>query len=166
MAIALQIAESVAETAVHGVFREFSEGAVSGLETVLQQVCEVAQDRRLERDICLRVCDAQESRDLNQAYRGREEPTNILSFSAGDAGDAGDAAAVDVPLGDLALCWPVAIGEAERQQKTIAHHVVHLCVHGLLHLLDYDHVEDAAAETMESIEARILANLGVPDPYK
>ena len=160
MAIALQIAEGVAETAVHGVFREFSEGAVSGLERVLQQVCEVAQDRRLERDICLRVCDAQESRDLNQAYRGRDEPTNILSFSAGDA------EAVDVPLGDLALCWPVALGEAEQQQKTLAHHVVHLCVHGLLHLLDYDHVEDAKAETMESIETRILANLGVADPYK
>jgi len=160
LAIALQIAEGVAETAVHGVFREFSEGAVSGLERVLQQVCEVAQDRRLERDICLRVCDAQESRDLNQAYRGRDEPTNILSFSAGDA------EAVDVPLGDLALCWPVALGEAEQQQKTLAHHVVHLCVHGLLHLLDYDHVEDAKAETMESIETRILANLGVADPYK
>ena len=160
MAIALQIADGVAETAVHGVFREFSEGAVSGLERVLQQVCEVAQDRRLERDICLRVCDAQESRDLNQAYRGRDEPTNILSFSAGDA------EAVDVPLGDLALCWPVALGEAEQQQKTLAHHVVHLCVHGLLHLLDYDHVEDAKAETMESIETRILANLGVADPYK
>ena len=160
MAIALQIADGVAETAVHGVFREFSEGAVSGLETVLQQVCEVAQDRRLERDICLRVCDAQESRDLNQAYRGRDEPTNILSFSAGDA------EAVDVPLGDLALCWPVALGEAEQQQKTLAHHVVHLCVHGLLHLLDYDHVEDTKAETMESIETRILANLGVADPYK
>ena len=160
MAIALQIAEGVAETAVHGVFREFSEGAVSGLERVLQQVCEVAQDRRLERDICLRVCDAQESRDLNQAYRGRDEPTNILSFSAGDA------EAVDVPLGDLALCWPVALGEAEQQQKTLAHHVVHLCVHGLLHLLDYDHIEDAKAETMESIETRILANLGVADPYK
>ena len=163
MAIALQIAESVAETAVHGVFREFSEGAVSGLETVLRQVCKVAQDRRLERDICLRVCDAQESRDLNQAYRGRDGPTNILSFSAGNAGNAGD---FDVPLGDLALCWPVAIGEAEQQQKTIAHHVVHLCVHGLLHLLDYDHVEDAKAKTMESIETRILANLGVADPYK
>ena len=160
MAIALQIAEGVAETAVHGVFTEFSEGAVSGLERVLQQVCEVAQDRRLERDICLRVCDAQESRDLNQAYRGRDEPTNILSFSAGDA------EAVDVPLGDLALCWPVALGEAEQQQKTLAHHVVHLCVHGLLHLLDYDHIEDAKAETMESIETRILANLGVADPYK
>ena len=160
MAIALQIADGVAETAVHGVFREFSEGAVSGLETVLQQVCEVAQDRRLERDICLRVCDAQESRDLNQAYRGRDEPTNILSFSAGDAG------AVDVPLGDLALCWPVAIGEAEQQKKKIAHHVVHLCVHGLLHLLDYNHVEDAKAETMESIETRILATLGLSDPYQ
>ena len=160
MAIALQIADGVAESAVHAVFREFSEGAVSGLETVLQQVCEVAQDARLERDICLRVCDAQESRDLNQVYRGRDEPTNILSFSAGDA------EAVDVPLGDLALCWPVALGEAEQQQKTLAHHVVHLCVHGLLHLLDYDHIEDATAETMESIETRILANLGVADPYK
>ena len=85
---------------------------------------------------------------------------NILSFTA--EGVDGD----DLPLGDLALCWPVAIAEAEQQHKAIAHHVAHLCVHGLLHLLDYDHVDDVEAKTMERIEVLILSDFGVADPYK
>lgn len=159
MAIALQIADGVAERAVEEAFSEFSADAVTGLETVFQHVCAVVQDPRLKRDICLRVCDFQESRELNRTYRGRDNPTNILSFSAGDTVGA------DVPLGDLALCWPVAVAEAEQQQKTLGHHIVHLCVHGLLHLLDYDHVEDIKAVSMEAMETRILADLGVADPY-
>ena len=160
MAIELQIAEGVAEAVVHAAFREFSAGTASGLETLLQQVRGVADDPRLERDICLRVCDSEESRNLNQTHRGRNAPTNILSFTA--AGMDG----VTVPLGDLALCWPVAVAEAQQQDKTVADHVAHLCVHGLLHLLGYDHADDVEAEAMERIETRILADLAVPDPYK
>ena len=160
MPIELQIADGVAELAVHGAFEEFSSGTVSGLEMLLQRVREVAADPRLERDVCLRVCGADEALTLNKAYRGGSAPTNILSFTAEGVG--GD----DLPLGDLALCWPVAVAEAEQQHKAIAHHVAHLCVHGLLHLLDYDHVDDAQAETMERIEVLILSDFGVADPYK
>ena len=144
---------------VHAAFKEFSVGPASGLDVLLQRVRDVVVDEQLERDVCLRVCDSAESRDLNQTFRGRNTPTNILSFTA--AGMDG----VTVPLGDLALCWPVAVAEAQQQGKTVAHHVAHLCVHGVLHLLGYDHADDGDAEAMERIETQILANLGVADPY-
>ena len=160
MAIELQIADGVAAAVVHAAFREFSAGTATGLDTLLQQVRDVVLDDQLERDVCLRVCDSAESQNLNHTYRGRNTPTNILSFTA--AGMDG----VTVPLGDLALCWPVAVAEAQQQGKTVAHHVAHLCVHGVLHLLGHDHADDAEAEAMERIETQILANLGVMDPYK
>ena len=144
---------------MHAAFKEFSVGPASGLDVLLQRVRDVVLDEQLERDLCLRVCDSAESQDLNQTFRGRNTPTNILSFTA--AGIDG----VTVPLGDLALCWPVAVAEAQQQGKTVAHHVAHLCVHGVLHLLGYDHADDGDAEAMERIETRILANLGVADPY-
>ena len=81
MPIELQIADGVAELAVHGAFEEFSSGTVSGPEMLLQRVREVAADPRLERDVCLRVCDADEALTLNNAYRGGSAPTNILSFT-------------------------------------------------------------------------------------
>ena len=144
---------------MHAAFKEFSVGPASGLDVLLQRVRDVVLDEQLERDLCLRVCDSAESQDLNQTFRGRNTPTNILSFTA--AGIDG----VTVPLGDLALCWPVAVAEAQQQGKTVAHHVAHLCVHGVLHLLGYDHADDGDAEAMERIETQILANLGVADPY-
>ena len=144
---------------MHAAFKEFSVGPASGLDVLLQRVRDVVLDEQLERDLCLRVCDSAESQDLNQTFRGRNTPTNILSFTA--AGIDG----VTVPLGDLALCWPVAVAEAQQQGKTVAHHVAHLCVHGVLHLLGYDHADDGDAEAMERIETRILANLGVADPH-
>ena len=159
MAVDLQIADGVAATLVHATFKEFSVGPASGLDVLLQRVRDVVLDEQLKRDVCLRVCDSEESRDLNQTFRGRNTPTNILSFTA--AGMDG----VTVPLGDLALCWPVAVAEAQQQGKTVAHHVAHLCVHGVLHLLGYDHADDGDAEAMERIETQILANLGVADPY-
>ena len=160
MAVDLQIADGVAARLVHAAFKEFSVGPVSGLDVLLRRVRDVVLDEQLERDVCLRVCDSAESQDLNQTFRGRNTPTNILSFTA-----AGMDGVTTVPLGDLALCWPVAVAEAQQQGKTVAHHVAHLCVHGVLHLLGYDHADDGDAEAMERIETQILANLGVADPY-
>jgi len=96
-------------------------------------------------------------RDLNARFRGKDQPTNVLSFPA--------AASAEGWLGDIALAYGVCASEAEKQGKTIAHHLQHLVVHGVLHLVGYDHQSDDQAESMEARERAILAELGVPDPY-
>ena len=94
---------------------------------------------------------------LNARFRGRDKPTNVLSFPA--------ATTAGPHLGDIALARAVCAGEARQQGKRLADHLQHLVVHGVLHLLGYDHQIDAEAEEMEALERRILAGLGAPDPY-
>ena len=101
-------------------------------------------------------------RDLNARFRGRDRPTNVLSFPAAEMIIPGQAA----PLGDLVLAFGVCAAEAEAQGKTLADHLSHLTVHGVLHLLGRDHEDGAEAEAMEAEERTILATLGVADPYK
>jgi probable rRNA maturation factor len=120
-------------------------------------------------------CDDARIAALNADFRGKPVPTNVLSWPSEDRGsevvgaapelpDAGDA---DDPesLGDIAIAWETCAREAEAQGKPMANHVTHLLVHGVLHLLGYDHVEDEDALLMEGLEVRILASLGVSDPY-
>ena len=101
---------------------------------------------------------------LNAQYRGRKGPTNVLSFP----GDFSNAARARAPLalGDLVIAYGVAAREAKRAGKPLRHHLAHLVVHGVLHLLGYDHERDADARKMESLEAAVLGTLGVPDPYR
>ena len=101
-------------------------------------------------------------RMLNQAHRGMDAPTNVLSFPTG--GGAG-AAGADPLLGDIVLASGTVAREARLQGKAPADHVAHLTVHGFLHLLGYDHQADGEAREMEALEASILARLGIPDPY-
>jgi probable rRNA maturation factor len=93
---------------------------------------------------------------LNTAFRGKQGPTNVLSFPRSDPGDH---------LGDIALALGVCAREAAEQGKTLAAHLQHLTAHGVLHLLGYDHQTDAEAEAMEAKERQVLAGLGVADPY-
>jgi probable rRNA maturation factor len=94
--------------------------------------------------------------DLNGRFRGQDKPTNVLSFPA--PGGIGS-------LGDIALAYATCAREADEQGKPLEDHLQHLVAHGVLHLLGYDHLEEAEAEVMETEERRILAGLGVPDPY-
>lgn len=107
--------------------------------------------------------------DLNRRYRGCNAATNVLSFPAlGDDLDAArEALPADAPLaiGDVVVAFQTLSGEARSQGKSLEHHLDHLVVHGVLHLLGFDHADEAAAEEMETLERRILAALGVPDPY-
>ncbi len=107
---------------------------------------------------------------LNERYRGRSGPTNVLSFPAFEAAEL--AAVLRAPreaplwLGDIAVADGVTAAEAAAAGRPLEHHLAHLIVHGTLHCLGYDHVEDAAAAEMESLERRILARLAIPDPYR
>lgn len=113
--------------------------------------------------VSIRVVDEAEGRALHRDYRQRDYPTNVLAFPAEPLPKG-----VKGPrlLGDLVLCAPVVAREARAQGKRAADHWAHLTVHGTLHLVGYDHLEPAEAERMEALEVRILARLGIADPYR
>ncbi len=119
-----------------------------------------AAKRRKATELSIRIVDTKEGRTLNREYRGKDYATNVLSFP------------VELPpgmtlplIGDLAICAPVVTKEATEQGKNTRDHWAHMTVHGVLHLLGYDHIDDAEAEAMEALETRILAGLGIADPY-
>ena len=120
-----------------------------------------ALDGRIrEADLAIRLVDDREGLALNRHYRGKDYPTNVLSFPA-DLPEG-----VKLPLlGDLVICAPVVAREAAEQNKRISAHYAHLTVHGILHLLGWDHEDDREAECMEQLEREILATLGIGDPY-
>ncbi|AOS95551.1 Endoribonuclease YbeY [Microbulbifer aggregans] len=116
---------------------------------------------REEAELSVRIVDEDESQQLNRDYRGKDKPTNVLSFPADLPAD------VELPLlGDLVICAPVVTREAREQHKATSAHWAHMVVHGTLHLLGYDHIEDADAELMEGLEVKVLAGLGIADPYQ
>lgn len=110
--------------------------------------------------LSLSLVDEPTMQALNLQWRGKDKTTNVLSFPAGKVPGTG------LPwLGDVVLCPAVVIAEAQAQQKTLSSHYAHLCVHGLLHLLGFDHQTDAQAQEMEGLEQQILAGLQIADPY-
>jgi probable rRNA maturation factor len=126
-------------------------------------------------EIGLLACDDARIADLNAEFRGKPLPTNVLSWPSDEraAAGVGEEPPPPVPgtadepesLGDIAIAWETCVAEAAAQGKPMADHVTHLVVHGVLHLLGHDHQEDADAVLMERHEVRILATLGVSDPY-
>ncbi len=120
----------------------------------------LAAGRRGRGSIAIRVVTPAESRRLNRVFRGKDRPTNVLSFPSGAAADRDLA-----PLGDVAICAAVVAREARSQRKARAAHWAHMVVHGVLHLKGYDHETKAEAAVMEAREREILAALGFPDPY-
>ena len=128
-------------------FQHWSEAALRGKQETAE--------------VLIRLVDETEGARLNADYRGKNYPTNVLSFP------------FEVPpgipnthLGDLVICAPVVVGEAVAQGISVEAHWAHLTVHGVLHLLGYDHLEDDEAERMEAEEIRILETLGFPNPYQ
>ena len=113
-----------------------------------------------EPELTLRIVGEEEGRELNLTYRGRDKPTNVLSFPF-DAPAQIDSGL----LGDLVICASVVETEAAEQGKAVDAHWAHMLVHGALHLLGYDHINDQEAQIMERLERDILARLGWPDPY-
>lgn len=121
-------------------------------EAALQHLGESGQ-------LCVRLVDAEEGRQLNRDWRGKDYATNVLSFPA----------ELEIEgqrwLGDLVLCAPVVAREAAEQNKSSRHHYAHLTVHGVLHLLGHDHQHEAQARVMEALERQILDGMGIGDPY-
>ncbi|KZZ36179.1 rRNA maturation RNase YbeY [Oleiphilus sp. HI0086] len=113
-----------------------------------------------EYELTVRIVDKEESRSLNSQYRGKDKPTNVLSFPF----EAPAEIELNL-LGDLVICAPVVAKEAAEQSKQEIAHWAHMVVHGTLHLQGYDHIEDDEADMMEALEVKILAELGFPDPY-
>jgi len=122
------------------------------IEAVLR-TCEQAED---EKETAVVLTDDARIREMNRLYRGKDKPTNVLSFPSDEADE----------WGDLIISYDTIMREAEEQNKPLAAHACHMVVHGMLHLLGYDHEEDAAAEEMEAIEISILQQLGIENPYK
>jgi probable rRNA maturation factor len=118
--------------------------------------------RRECAELSIRVVDEPEGAELNQRYRGRPGATNVLSFPFEPPPGVPELAL----LGDLVICAPVVEREAEEQGKPLPAHWAHLVIHGMLHLLGYDHQDPAQAAEMEALETRILGGLGFPPPYE
>lgn len=121
---------------------------------------DILKQRNEEQELTIRIVDEEESQSLNHSYRDKDKPTNVLSFPYEQA------PGMHVPLiGDLVICAPVVIQEALEQKKTAEAHWAHMVIHGILHLLGYDHIEMDEAEQMEKLEVTLLAKLGYANPY-
>jgi len=151
--LADDLSESIEEPPSTGSLRDWAQAAWQG-------------DVSSEPVLSLRIVSAAESQQLNKNYRGKNKPTNVLSFPMQIELELDDIAMTDMMLGDLAICAEVVEREALQQQKTNQAHWAHMVVHGMLHLQGYDHVEDEDAQQMESLETRIMQQLGFPDPYQ
>ncbi|SFL40127.1 rRNA maturation RNase YbeY [Shimia aestuarii] len=126
-------------------------------------------------EVALLACDDARIAELNRDFRDKPVPTNVLSWPSEERGAAEDGDMPDLPepglpgmpveLGDIAIAWETCAREAEAGEKPLEAHVTHLLVHGLLHLLGYDHVRDKDATLMEGLETAILGKIGIADPY-
>ncbi len=136
--------------------------ALAPIDADFRRWCELAlQQRKADSEMTIRLVDEAEARELNHTYRHKDYATNVLSFPAAVPDEL-----LDIPLlGDLVICVAVVEREAAEQGKSLEAHWAHLVIHGCLHLLGYDHIEDEEAEEMESLERELLAQLGHPDPY-
>jgi probable rRNA maturation factor len=129
--------------------------ALPGAERLVRKAARAATNNR-KRSLTIALADDRRVRTLNARDRGKDKPTNVLSYPSGERDF----------LGDVVLARQTVWREAKSQGKTVADHLAHLVVHGTLHLLGYDHeTSEADAERMEALERRILAKLGIADPY-
>ncbi len=153
MSVIIELMNVSGESAVpsQAEFEGWSEAVLTELDQ---------SERTIE--LAIRLVAENESAELNQNFRNKQGPTNVLSFNYDEI----------LPelqqnlLGDLVICSQVVINEAQQQHKTLKAHWAHMTIHGMLHLLGYDHENDLEAKTMENLESNILMKLGYPQPYE
>ena len=140
---------------------QLADGVSAPVRAIARAADAVVADVAPGGDVCIRVVACDESQSLNARYRNLNKPTNVLSFQADVTLPDGQRPL----LGDLVICAPVVEREAREQHKPLPDHYAHMVVHGVLHLVGYDHEEADDAHHMECRELAILGTLGVPDPY-
>jgi len=138
--------------------------------TIEQWIRAALSDQYDQAEVCVRVVDEDESAEFNQYYRNKNGPTNVLSFPA-DLPELSQELLKQEPqqlppFGDLVICAPVVEREAKEQNKSLEAHWAHMLVHGSLHLIGYDHLNDSDAERMEQRETDILTTFNFPPPYE
>lgn len=141
----------------HEAWTERAPDAEAVIETAIA-AAEAALGRSVGGELAVALISDDAQRELNKRHRGKDSPTNVLAFPA-DERHGG-------VLGDVALALETVIKESENAGKAVNDHVAHLAIHGLLHLLGYDHDDESSAEEMERLEKRALAMMGVADPYR
>ncbi len=142
--------------------------AMENIEAPDREFCEQVVSQVLQtlnitepKECTIRIVDEKESAELNAQFRNKDKPTNVLSFPFESP------VAMDIGLlGDIVICAPVVVSESKQQNKSENMHWTHLITHGCLHLLDYDHQNEAEAEEMENLERTVLNKLGFTDPYQ
>ncbi|MGH1485197.1 MAG: rRNA maturation RNase YbeY [Cellvibrionaceae bacterium] len=151
VAVDLQLAsDKIHLQATEQAFTNWADAAISAASGPIQQ----------DKEVSIRIVEAEESQQLNHQYRNKNKPTNVLSFPAEFP------EGVDIPfLGDLVICADIVEQEAKDQHKEPLAHWAHMVIHGTLHLLGYDHINDKEAEVMEDLETQLLKMLGYPCPY-
>lgn len=148
--------ETSVECAEWSVLAPIDAWALATLQTAVDECDEVLSEGA---EVSLLFADDSRIRELNRQFRGQDKPTNVLSFPGPEPLETAHF------LGDIALAFQTVAREAQEQGKTLEQHSRHMIVHGFLHLLGYDHIDEDDAETMEALEIRILNRLGVPNPY-
>lgn len=143
----------------------FAHWLNAALALAMQQKGRPALRLAANAEIALRLVDSIQAQAFNLQYRGKDYATNVLSFPFEIPPGLPKSYRQDI-VGDLVLCAPVIASEAAQQQKSLTAHYAHMSVHGLLHLLGWDHELPDAAEAMEALEIKILASLGFPNPYE
>ena len=134
--------------------------ALVSIEKWIQSAIIAGASPKEEAELTVRIVDAEESQQLNGQYRNKHKPTNVLSFPFQNP------PGITLPLlGDLVICKKIVENEAQEQDKTLLEHWAHMLIHGTLHLLGYDHINETDALEMESLETKLLIELGFNDPY-
>ena len=129
-------------------------------QSIKRWVSAVLDSKTGDTELSVRIVDEDEGKALNETYRGASGPTNVLSFPFDEKTPE------PLPLiGDIVVCAPVVAREAEQQNKALNAHWAHMIIHGVLHLLGYDHQDDEQANVMETLETEIMQGLGFPPPY-
>lgn len=127
------------------------------IKAAVEETLALLSEKPQALDVSIVLTDDTHIQDLNKTYRAKDKPTNVLSFPQDDNPES---------LGDIVVALETLQKECIDQNKSFEHHIQHLIVHGFLHLIGHDHEDDAEAEEMENLEIRILANLGIKNPYE
>ena len=159
MLVEIDFSEDIDQEEIEKLFKKEGTTLSLFLNSVMKKLVEVYRGLGLDKVVVVRICHENESAELNRQYLSKDYPTNVLSFPFDDSDKP------TIPLGNLAICWSVLERESLDQKKFLLDHLAHLFLHGVLHLLSFDHQTESSAEEMEAIEIETLATLQIANPY-